>query len=42
MGKEDSEQDWTCIWRVRELKQGSNLHIGAIVWDREAFEAVGE
>jgi len=28
---------------VRELKQGSDPHIGATVWDRgEAFEAVGK
>ena len=28
---------------VRELKQGSDPHIRAIVWDRgKAFEAVGE
>ena len=28
---------------VRELKQGSDPHMGAIVWDRgEAFEAAGE
>ena len=27
---------------MRKLKQGSDPHIGAAVWDREAFEAVGE
>ena len=37
--KEESEQDWTCTQWVKELKQGSDPHIRAIVWDRgEAFE----
>ena len=41
--KEESEQDWTRIQGVKELKQGSDPHIRAIVWDRgKAFEAVGE
>ena len=31
--KEESKQGWTCTWRVRELKQGSDHHIWGIVWD---------
>ena len=41
--KKDSYQDWTCTRGVGDLKQRSDTHIKAIVWDRgEAFEAVGE
>ena len=41
--EEESEQDCTCPWQVGKLKQGSDLHNGAIVWDRgEALQAVGE
>ena len=36
-------QDWTCPQRVGELKQGSNLHIGATVWVRgETFKTESE
>ena len=36
-------RDWTLPWWVGELKQGSNLHIKAIFWNRgEAFEAESE
>ena len=36
-------QDWTYPQRVGELKQGSNLHIGATVWVRgETFKAKSE
>ena len=42
-GERKSEQDWTCTWEVRELKQRSAPHNGAIVWDRgKALEAIGE
>ena len=41
--KEESKYDWTCPWQVGELKQGSDPHIRAIVWDRgETFEAESE
>ena len=40
--KEESEEDWTCIQGVGKLKQRSDPHNRAIVWDREALEAVGE
>ena len=40
--KEESEEDWTCIQGVGKLKQGSDPHNRAIVWDGEALEAVGE
>ena len=34
---------WTCAWRVGELKQESNPHIGATVWVRgETFKAESE
>ena len=39
-GKEKSEKDKTHAWGMGELKQGSDPHIMAIIWDRgEAFEA---
>ena len=41
--KEESEQDWTCTWEVRELKQRSDPHNWAIVWNTgKALEAIGE
>ena len=41
--KEESQQDCTFPWWVRELKQASDFHIGAIVWDRgETFESASE
>ena len=34
---------WTCLQRVGELKQESDLHSGAIVWVRgETFKAESE
>ena len=42
-GEEESEQDWTCTWKVGELKQWSDPHIGATVQDRgKASEAESE
>ena len=41
--KEESQQYCTCLWWVTELKQASDPHIGAVVWDRgETFESVSE
>ena len=35
--------DWTCLRWVGELRQGSDPHIGAIVWVRgETFKAESE
>lgn len=41
--KKEREQDWTCTHGLGELKQGSDPHNGATIWDREpASEAAGE